>query len=57
MVACGGVGRIYCFQSPSATVDFRPNFFVTIDDYVGRKLEVIARSVRSSPSATTWSPT
>ena len=28
MVACRRVGRIYCFQSPSATVDYRPNHFV-----------------------------
>ena len=26
------IGRVYCFQSPSATVDFRPTRFVTIDD-------------------------
>jgi two-component system response regulator HydG len=32
------VGRIYCFQSPSATVDFRPTRFVTIDDQLERKL-------------------
>jgi LmbE family N-acetylglucosaminyl deacetylase/CheY-like chemotaxis protein len=41
MVACRRVGRIYCFQSPSATVDYRPNYFVSIDDYVGRKLKII----------------
>jgi two-component system, NtrC family, response regulator HydG len=41
MVACRRVGRLYCFQSPSATVDYRPTYFVTIDDYVGRKLKVI----------------
>jgi two-component system, NtrC family, response regulator HydG len=41
MVACRRVGRIYCFQSPSATVDYHPNHFVTIDDYIGRKLKVI----------------
>ena len=41
MVACRRVGRVYCFQSPSATVDYRPTHFVTVDDYVGRKLKVI----------------
>lgn len=41
MVACRKVGRVYCFQSPSATVDYRPTYFVTIDDYVGRKLKII----------------
>jgi CheY-like chemotaxis protein/LmbE family N-acetylglucosaminyl deacetylase len=32
------VGRFYCFQSPSATVDFRPTRFVNIDDRLERKL-------------------
>ena len=41
MVACRRVGRVYCFQSPSATVDYRPTHFVAIDDYLGRKLKVI----------------
>ena len=41
MVACRRVGRVYCFQSPSATVDFRPTHFVPIDDHVERKLKAI----------------
>ena len=41
MVACRRVGRIYCYQSPSATVDYRPTYFVSIDDYMARKLKVI----------------
>jgi two-component system response regulator HydG len=41
MVACRRVGRIYCYQSPSATVDYRPTYFVSIDDYLGRKLKII----------------
>jgi two-component system, NtrC family, response regulator HydG len=41
MVACRRVGRLYCYQSPSATVDYRPTYFVTIDDYIVRKLKVI----------------
>ena len=41
MVACRRVGRVYCFQSPSATVDYRPAHFVTIDDHIGRKLKAI----------------
>jgi len=32
------VERVYCFQSPSATVDFRPTRFVTIDEQLERKL-------------------
>jgi two-component system, NtrC family, response regulator HydG len=41
MVAARRVGRVYCFQSPSATVDFRPTRFVTIDDQLERKLLAI----------------
>jgi LmbE family N-acetylglucosaminyl deacetylase/CheY-like chemotaxis protein len=41
MVACRRVGRVYCFQSPSATVDYHPNHFVAVDEYLGRKLKVI----------------
>ena len=41
MVAGREVGRVYCFQSPSATVDFRPSRFVTIDDHIDRKVLAI----------------
>jgi LmbE family N-acetylglucosaminyl deacetylase/CheY-like chemotaxis protein len=41
MVAAQQVRRVYCFQSPSATVDFRPTLFVTIDDQLERKLLAI----------------
>ena len=41
MVACRRVGRVYCFQSPSATVDYRPTHFVAVDDYIERKLKAI----------------
>jgi two-component system, NtrC family, response regulator HydG len=41
MVAARRVGRVYCYQSPSATVDYRPTHFVTIDDHIGRKLKAI----------------
>jgi LmbE family N-acetylglucosaminyl deacetylase/ActR/RegA family two-component response regulator len=42
MVAAREVGSVYCFQSPSATVDFRPARFVVIDDHIGGKLAAIA---------------
>jgi LmbE family N-acetylglucosaminyl deacetylase len=42
MVAAQNVGRVYCYQSPSATVDFRPTRFVSIDRQLDRKLEAIA---------------
>jgi len=41
MVACRQVSRVYCFQSPSATTDYRPTRFVVVDQYLGRKLTVI----------------
>ncbi len=41
MVAAREVGRIYCFQSPSATVDFRPTRFVGIDEQLDAKLQAI----------------
>jgi LmbE family N-acetylglucosaminyl deacetylase/CheY-like chemotaxis protein len=41
LVAARGVPRIYCYQSPSTTIDFRPTRFVAIDAFVDRKVEVI----------------
>jgi two-component system, NtrC family, response regulator HydG len=41
MVAARRVGRVYCYQSPSATVDYRPTHFVAIDDHLSRKLKAI----------------
>ncbi|MGF7236672.1 MAG: PIG-L deacetylase family protein, partial [Frankia sp.] len=40
-VACRKVPRLYCYQSPSATVDFRPTLFVGIDDYLDGKMKAI----------------
>jgi len=41
MVAVRDVGSVCCFQSPSATVDFRPTRFVTIDAQLGGKVLAI----------------
>ena len=41
-VAARQVPTLGCFQSPSATVDFRPTRFVTVDGYVDTKLEMLA---------------
>ena len=41
MVAARGVPSVYCYESPSATVEFRPARFVAIDSYVDGKLAVI----------------
>jgi LmbE family N-acetylglucosaminyl deacetylase/CheY-like chemotaxis protein len=41
MVAAREVDRVYCFQSPSATVDFRPTRFVSIDSHLDAKMRAI----------------
>ena len=41
MVAARGVGSVFCFQSPSATVQFQPTRFVSIDEQMDRKLRAI----------------
>jgi LmbE family N-acetylglucosaminyl deacetylase len=41
MVAGRQIGRVFCFQSPSATVDFRPSKFVPIDAQLDAKLQAI----------------
>ena len=42
LVAARGLPRVYCYQAPSTTVEFQPTRFVSIDDFVDRKLEAIA---------------
>jgi LmbE family N-acetylglucosaminyl deacetylase/CheY-like chemotaxis protein len=41
LVAARRVPRIYAFQTPSTTVEFRPSRFISIDDVLDRKLEAI----------------
>ncbi|HBW18389.1 MAG: response regulator [Streptosporangiaceae bacterium] len=41
MVAAREIGRVFCFQSPSATVDFRPARYVSIDAQLQAKLAAI----------------
>lgn len=41
-VATRRVGTVACYQSPSATIDFRPTRFVRIEDFLARKLELLA---------------
>jgi LmbE family N-acetylglucosaminyl deacetylase len=41
MVAARDVGSVFCYQSPSATVDFRPGRFIAIDDHMTVKLAAI----------------
>jgi LmbE family N-acetylglucosaminyl deacetylase/CheY-like chemotaxis protein len=42
LVATRTVDTVACYQSPSATVDFRPSRFVSIDGFTERKLELLA---------------
>ncbi len=51
MVATREIGRVYCFQSPSATVDFRPTRFMTIDDEIERKLMAISAFAQTQARA------
>lgn len=35
------IPNLYCYLSPSTTVDFKPNIFVNIDEFIEKKLLVI----------------
>ncbi len=41
LVAARGVPNVYCYQTPSSTVDFKPNRFVDITHYIDRKIDLI----------------
>jgi LmbE family N-acetylglucosaminyl deacetylase len=41
LVAARNVSNVYCYQSPSSTVEFRPNRFVDITEYKRAKLQAI----------------
>ena len=41
LVAARGIGRVFCYEAPSSTVEFHPTRFVAIDEYLERKIEVI----------------
>lgn len=40
-VAARGVPNVWCFQSPSSTIDFMPNRFVDVDGFVETKLRML----------------
>jgi LmbE family N-acetylglucosaminyl deacetylase/AmiR/NasT family two-component response regulator len=48
VAAAWKIGRVYCFQSPSATADFRPTYFVAIDGHIDGKLSA-ARAFAFQP--------
>ncbi|UNK48174.1 PIG-L family deacetylase [Lysobacter sp. S4-A87] len=41
MVAARSIANVYCYQPPSATVEFRPGLFIDISDHMQRKLQAI----------------
>ena len=41
LVAARNVPNLYCYQSPSSTVEFRPRRFVDITHFIGQKIKVI----------------
>lgn len=41
VVATRRVSTVACYQSPSATIDYRPTRFVRIDSFLARKLELL----------------
>jgi LmbE family N-acetylglucosaminyl deacetylase/CheY-like chemotaxis protein len=41
VVAARGIPNVYCYQSPSSTVDFRPTLFVEIGEHLAAKIQVI----------------
>ena len=41
MVAVRGISKVFCYQAPSTTVEFHPTRYVSIDEYLDRKIEVI----------------
>jgi two-component system response regulator HydG len=41
LVACRSVPTVACYQSPSATIDFRPNRFIDVSAHVTAKLKLI----------------
>jgi len=41
IVATRGVATVACFQSPSSTIDFHPNRFVSIDRFIDAKLQLL----------------
>lgn len=50
VTACRGISNLFSYLSPSSTVDFRPNTFINIENYINKKLQVIA--VHSSQMST-----
>jgi LmbE family N-acetylglucosaminyl deacetylase/ActR/RegA family two-component response regulator len=42
LVAARKVNNLYCYQSPSTTIDFRPSSFTDISNFLPKKIELIS---------------
>lgn len=42
VTACRPIPNVFSYLSPSGTVDFRPNIFISIDRFIEEKLNIIA---------------
>lgn len=49
MIAAADVASVVCYQGSTATVEFRPNRFVTIDGFTDAKLAMLACFAGSGP--------
>jgi len=50
VVACRHVPNLYCYLAPSSTIDFKPNIFINIDQFIEKKIHAI--NAYQSQSAT-----
>lgn len=41
ITACRQISNLYCYLSPSSTVDFKPNIFINIDEFIENKIKVL----------------
>lgn len=41
LVACRLVDEIYIYQSPSTTIDFKPNIYIDVSEYINKKIEAV----------------
>ncbi len=41
MVACRNVPNLYCYMSPSTTMDYKPNLFIEISNYMEHKINTL----------------
>ncbi len=42
LAAAKSVPALYCYQSPTATVDFHPGLFIDISEFIGEKVKLVS---------------